>query len=432
MDALSRTPVVTCFLQRRGRILLLRRSDRVGTYQGMWAGVSGYVERVPLEQAFVEIGEEAGLGPDDVRLEGIGTPTPVDDDDQDRHWLVYPFVFTVRPHASVRMDWESAELRWVEPEALAEHDTVPGLPEVFRAVWPPFGSRSLWKVAQAVAADRTSGSTHLAIKALRALWGFARKREAHAPDALLRAARALAALRPSMGVIAHVMALALVHPDADTGLAQEIADASKCCALLAAKALLRARRVVTYSASSVCETALRVWRTMGRDGEVLIAESRPRLVGSALAERLAEAGVSVRLITDAQIGLALREADALLVGADAITDDGRLVNKVGTEVAVMAAREFGVPAYAVCQTHKIAPPGWLIALERQEPADVYPTRDFRVQNIAFDATPLSWFTQTITEYGPLSRRVLQEVRAGLAQSPLVFRGPRRGATQRDG
>jgi len=431
VDTLSRTPVVTCFLHRRGRVLLLRRSERVGTYQGMWAGVSGYVERVPLEQAFVEIGEEAGLSESDVRLEGIGPPTLVDDDEQGRHWIVYPFAFALRRGREVTTNWETTECRWVEPEAIGEQETVPGLAAVLRAVWPPFGSTRLWRAARRISADRVSGSTHLAVEALRAWWSFARTREARAPDAPLRAARALASLRPSMGVIAHALAVALVHPDAETGLEQSMADAATACAMLGAKRLLQARRVVTHSASSVCETALKTWHALTGEGEVIVAESRPKLEGTALAERLAKAGLRVRLITDAQIGLALRGADALLVGADAITHDGRLVNKVGTEGAVLMARHLGVPAYALCQTHKIAPPGWPIALERQEPTDVHTTGDLRVENVAFDATPLGWFTHVLTEYGPLTKRRLREVRAELAESPLVALPSQTGARRRD-
>ena len=36
--------VVTGILRQRGRILLLKRSDEVGSYRGLWAGVSGFVE----------------------------------------------------------------------------------------------------------------------------------------------------------------------------------------------------------------------------------------------------------------------------------------------------------------------------------------------------------------------------------------------------
>ncbi len=39
--------VVTCFLEHRNMILILRRSHRVGTYQRSWAGVSGYIETDP-------------------------------------------------------------------------------------------------------------------------------------------------------------------------------------------------------------------------------------------------------------------------------------------------------------------------------------------------------------------------------------------------
>ena len=55
--------VVTCFLEHDGQIMILRRSERVGTYRGKWAGVSGYIEEgsTPSQQAWIEIKEEAGL-----------------------------------------------------------------------------------------------------------------------------------------------------------------------------------------------------------------------------------------------------------------------------------------------------------------------------------------------------------------------------------
>ena len=54
--------VVTSFIRHRGKILVLRRSEKVGTYKGKWAGVSGYLEDpTPLAQALREINEETGL-----------------------------------------------------------------------------------------------------------------------------------------------------------------------------------------------------------------------------------------------------------------------------------------------------------------------------------------------------------------------------------
>ena len=67
--------MVTCFLESRGQILLLCRSERVGTYQGRWAGVSGYIEGPPDVQALVEIDEETGLhGKGDLEFISKGDP----------------------------------------------------------------------------------------------------------------------------------------------------------------------------------------------------------------------------------------------------------------------------------------------------------------------------------------------------------------------
>ena len=36
--------VVTCILQYKNKILILKRSNKVGTYKEMWGGVAGFVE----------------------------------------------------------------------------------------------------------------------------------------------------------------------------------------------------------------------------------------------------------------------------------------------------------------------------------------------------------------------------------------------------
>jgi len=147
---------------------------------------------------------------------------------------------------------------------------------------------------------------------------------------------------------------------------------------------------------------------------VVITESRPKREGAALARELAESGLRVTLISDAQIGLFAPRCEAVLVGADAITSGDQLINKVGTRLAVLAAREAGTPAYAVAQTHKICPQGWPAALTPQDPADLARVSGVRVANIAFDATPMSWFRRVFSERGPLTRELLRKTRRALA------------------
>ena len=133
--------VVTCFLLRRSpsgdEVLLLRRSQQVGTYRGRWAAVSGYLEEADaLAQAYREMEEEAGLTRDDVSLLQTGDPLVVVDAEAGRRWIVHPFLFEVRPDAQVRVDWEHTEARWVRPEELSAFETVPQLAEALMRVYP--------------------------------------------------------------------------------------------------------------------------------------------------------------------------------------------------------------------------------------------------------------------------------------------------------
>lgn len=134
-ESTDRTDVVTVFLQRGETVLLARRSDRVRTYPGRWAGISGYLEGGdPLRQALIEIEQETGLEPDRIELQKRGEPLEVDDPEQGLHWRVYPFRFRLDPEASVQTDWEHDKHRWVHPNRINELPTVPELVKTWKRV----------------------------------------------------------------------------------------------------------------------------------------------------------------------------------------------------------------------------------------------------------------------------------------------------------
>jgi 8-oxo-dGTP diphosphatase len=128
--------VVTCFLEHNGKVMVLRRSQRVGTYRGKWAGVSGYVEEgsTPLQQARTEIREETGLDVDDVESVQEGQPLEVVDAGLGRKWVVHPFRFRVLRPEKVRTDWEHTEAKWIAPGDIDLHETVPKLLEAWQRV----------------------------------------------------------------------------------------------------------------------------------------------------------------------------------------------------------------------------------------------------------------------------------------------------------
>jgi 8-oxo-dGTP pyrophosphatase MutT (NUDIX family) len=142
------THVVTCFVLRRDRgldeLLLVRRSERVRTYRGRWAGVSGYVEpgATPLEQAYVELREETRLAKTDLTLLRVGAPLPVHDAAAGVGWMVHPFLFLVTAPERIQTDWEAQDMRWVAPDVVAKLETVPGLVEALARVYPPDARQS--------------------------------------------------------------------------------------------------------------------------------------------------------------------------------------------------------------------------------------------------------------------------------------------------
>jgi predicted aconitase with swiveling domain len=131
-------PVVSAFLRNRGRVLVVRRSERVGSFRGRWSAISGYLEggEDPRDRARSEILEETGIK--GARFRRAGEPVVT------RHgstaFVVHPFLFDV-PTRSVRLDWENVESRWIAPGDLPTLRTVPRLGDVLSLVLDSPGVR---------------------------------------------------------------------------------------------------------------------------------------------------------------------------------------------------------------------------------------------------------------------------------------------------
>ncbi len=119
----ERRSVVTAFLRKNGKILLVKRGDDVGSYQGKWSAISGYLEEDDLlEQVHKEILEETGLTgtlaeqsqPLFVRYAGVILE-------------INPFLLDLKWDKDVELNWENTDYRWVHPEKIKEMDTVPRL-----------------------------------------------------------------------------------------------------------------------------------------------------------------------------------------------------------------------------------------------------------------------------------------------------------------
>ena len=121
--------VATSILLNRDRILILKRSAAVGSFQHYWSGVSGFVEQgeEPLETSQREVEEETGISRASLELLTRAPPRLTEKPGQ--VFEVYSFLYLCTTD-QVRLDWENDEFAWVAPEALRDYRTVPWLPEM--------------------------------------------------------------------------------------------------------------------------------------------------------------------------------------------------------------------------------------------------------------------------------------------------------------
>lgn len=145
---------------------------------------------------------------------------------------------------------------------------------------------------------------------------------------------------------------------------------------------------------------------------VYVDETRPLLQGARLtAYELHRVGVDCTLITDnmAASMMAAGKVDMVLVGADRITANGDVANKIGTLNLAILCHHFDIPFYVACPVSTLdllTGTGAEINIEQRESHEVtgikgnsHAPDGIKVQNPAFDVTPSELVTGIITETG---------------------------------
>lgn len=151
---------------------------------------------------------------------------------------------------------------------------------------------------------------------------------------------------------------------------------------------------------------------MGKTFKVFADETRPLLQGARLTcWELMQAGIDVTLLTDSMAGYAMAqgEIDAVITGADRITKNGDVANKIGTYAVAVLAEKHNIPFYVAAPEStfdKNLETGADIIIEERDPIEVtegfgIPTAPdgVKVFSPAFDITPHSLVTAYITDTG---------------------------------
>ncbi len=126
------TKIVTSFIKDNEKLLILKRSDKVKSMKGLWAGISGIIEKneEPLKRAKIEIFEEVGVIEDKITLVRSAKEMRINSPQYENHeWEIFPFLFEAK-NPIIKLNWENSEFKWINKEELENYDTVPSLQKV--------------------------------------------------------------------------------------------------------------------------------------------------------------------------------------------------------------------------------------------------------------------------------------------------------------
>jgi translation initiation factor eIF-2B subunit delta len=273
---------------------------------------------------------------------------------------------------------------------------------------------------QEIATNRTLGASELARRCLAILADSASASPIETPtelrEQLMAQTARLVAIRPSMAPIQNLLnqwqrgleAIPLHDLEAARRFAQETAlalsrESERAVSKIAKHAtglLGPGKTLMTHSLSS---TVIAICQRLKDHGlRVILTESRPLCEGRRLARQLSAWAVPTTYITDAQIGLFVDQADAVIVGADSLLEDGSIINKAGTYLLALAARDRKVPFYACCESFKCpGKNGPMPKLEEMAIAELQIPGWPHVtpRNIYFEMTPATLISGWITEKG---------------------------------
>lgn len=179
-------------------------------------------------------------------------------------------------------------------------------------------------------------------------------------------------------------------------------------------------RILTHCNAGALATAgygtalgvIRAAHAAGKEISVFADETRPLLQGARLtAWELMQDGIPVTLITDNMAGYLMKKGmiDLAIVGADRITANGDVANKIGTYTVAVLCKEHNIPFYVAAPASTVdmnLAVGDDITIEERHPEEVTAVfgqevapRGVRVLNPAFDVTPNELITAIITDRG---------------------------------
>jgi ribose 1,5-bisphosphate isomerase len=295
-------------------------------------------------------------------------------------------------------------------------------------------AQSVNVVADRIRKLEVQGARNVAIAAIKALKALAEEVKAKTREEFINefsAARAtLFAARATEPLMRNAIRCILSQVEQSSkesvnGLAKIVSKSSRqflknleyskeCIAAIGSKRIRDNSEVFTHCHSSTVTHLLAKAKKEGKVFRVTCTETRPVFQGRITAKELLALGVKTTLIVDSAARSFMRYADLVIVGADAITSEGNVINKIGTSNIALLAHEARKPFYVVSELLKFDPAtvsGDYEKIEERSPEEIWKNapEELIIHNPAFDVTRRDFIHGVICEEGIIPPHSIAEV-----------------------
>ncbi len=235
-----------------------------------------------------------------------------------------------------------------------------------------------------------------------------------ATEPLMRNALRLIINRVDRSEEKNVNKLAEIVYQASKQFLGDLENSSKRIAEIGSKRIKSNSVVLTHCHSSTVTDLLKRAKFEGKVFKVICTETRPVLQGQITAKEMLEMGVETTFIVDSAARFFMNDVDLVLVGADAITSEGNVINKIGTSMVALIAHEARTPFYVVSELLKFDPAtvsGDYEKIEERSPNEIWKNapKELIIRNPAFDVTRRDFIHGIICEDGMISPHSITEV-----------------------
>ncbi len=115
------SPTLISFLKCGNEILILKRSEKVGTYRNRWSVIAGYLDELkPVgEKVKEEVKEETGV--EDEKISSIELGDSFRFEGEKTTWVPHPALVEVEDKPEIDLNWEHTDYKWVKKDEIDDY-----------------------------------------------------------------------------------------------------------------------------------------------------------------------------------------------------------------------------------------------------------------------------------------------------------------------